>query len=284
MRLASFFDDAGLNGLRSRMGAALGTAPSVERRGRLTVVEFEKLISGGIDIQNLDEVRTLSDGTLAYKDQRVLLYIRDVPTYRSKGASPNDLPKFHVSNCKKLQDMRSQNRYGRYVVAARQDGTFQINKIEHPRSTTSLETLYVCQFCLGRLRWNNFSHDISREMRLRIVRTFLLSDFFLQYPRDLVDAEGLDSESTAPLNDYTGDFGVHADAVKARSGYSCTQCLADLSAPQRRKYLHAHHMNGVKYDNSQANLVALCIACHAAQPMHSHMLSLPDYDAFMRLR
>ena len=130
MKLPSFLEDTALNDLRTRMGGAeLGTL-ELERRDRgLTVAELEVLITGGIDIRSLDEIRVLMDGTLAYKDRRVVLYIRDISDYIGGSSAIENLPKFHVSNCKKLKEMRSQKRFGRYVVAARDDGQFQINVI-----------------------------------------------------------------------------------------------------------------------------------------------------------
>ena len=35
--------------------------------------------------------------------------------------------------------------------------------------------------------------------------------------------------------------------------------------------LHTHHINGVKRDNRQENLKALCIDCHRKQPQHDYM-------------
>lgn len=285
MRLPNFHINVGLNELRRLMGAdRLGELTLSSNSRNLTVAEFEVLMTGGIDIQSLDEVRVLPDGTLAYKDRRVLLYIRDVSDYGNRARDVNSLPKFHVSNCKKLQDMRSQNRFGRYVVAARQDGNFQINRIGNGSPTaTSTERLLVCQFCLGNLSFNGFSPGLPSDKRKRLVHTFSLKVFFSKYDRDIIDAGELQSETTAPLNDYTGDFGLHATAAKERSNYRCENCMVNLQQSHLRRFLHAHHLNAIKYDNSPGNLKALCIACHAEQPGHSHMRALPMYGEFLRL-
>jgi hypothetical protein len=53
----------------------------------LTALELERLTSqDGLDI-SLDDLKVLEDGTLAYKDSRVLLYIRDVPIYGDRNRS-----------------------------------------------------------------------------------------------------------------------------------------------------------------------------------------------------
>jgi hypothetical protein len=37
-----------------------------------------------------------------------------------------------------------------------------------------------------------------------------------------------------------------------------------------------------KSDDACQNLVDLCLACHAQQPNHSHIKSLPEYQQFFR--
>jgi hypothetical protein len=284
VRLPDFLGNTTLNDLRQQMGATtLGDITLALGEDRLTIAELEMLMTGGIDIENLDEVVVLADRTLAYKGARVLLYIRDVNDYGRRGSGIEALPRFHVSNCKKLQEMRAQQRYFRYVVAARNDGSFQINLIRDGAIQTSVEQLRVCQYCLGELPYDNFSHEWPRARRLEVVAAFTVQRYFELYPRDLVTGDGLGDEATAPLNDYTGDFGKYATEVKRAAHWRCKQCRRVLEEPQMRKFLHAHHINGVKYDNSPANLACLCIDCHSKQPGHSHMGSLPELAVYRAL-
>lgn len=284
MKLPNFLADPQFEALRQQMGAAtLGDFKPTVGSERLTIAELETLVTGGIELQSLDELRVLADGTLAYKDRRVLLYIRDVPNYGRRGRDEL-LPKFHVSNCQKLRDMRAQRRFfSRYVVATRDDGKFQINLTQdrgEPR--TSFEELRVCQYCLSEIRYENFSYNLARATRAKIVSAFSVKRFFELWPVALVDVTGLDTDATAPLNDYSGDFGLHASAAKERARYRCTDCAVDLSPSHLRQYLHAHHENGLKFDNRTDNLRVLCIRCHADQPGHSHMRSLPQFKAFLK--
>jgi hypothetical protein len=282
VKLPNFISDPQFNELRRQMGnAPLGDLILTVGSDRLTMAELETLVTGGIELQSLDELRVLADGTLAYKDRRVLLYIRDVPNYGRR--SRDELPKFHVSNCQKLRDMRAQRRFNRYVVATRDDGKFQINLIQDRSETrTSFEELRVCQYCLGEIQYENFSHNLARATRAKIVSAFTVKRFFELWPVALVDGTGLDTDATAPLNDYSGDFGLHAGAAKERAGFRCTVCSVDLSPLSLRQYLHAHHENGLKFDNRAENLRVLCIRCHSDQPGHGHMRSLPQFKAFIR--
>jgi hypothetical protein len=284
VKLPNFISDPQFNELRRQMGATtLGDLTLERRANRLTIAELEKLVTGGIDLQSLDEVRVLGDGTLAYKDRRVLLYIRDVSNYGRRGAGTADLPKFHVSNCKTLHEMLAKRRFNRYVVATRDDGKFQINLMQDRAPVrTSIEELRVCQYCLGEIQYENFSHDLSSPARQKIVSAFTVKRFFEIWPVALIDGTGLDSDATAPLNDYGGNFGLHSAAAKERARYKCTECARDLSPTHLRQYLHAHHENGLKYDDRAENLRVLCIRCHSEQPDHGHMRSLPQYKAFLR--
>jgi hypothetical protein len=284
VKLPNFLSDPQFNELRRQMGAtSLGDLTLERGSERLTIAELEKLVSGGIDIQSLDEVRVLPDGTLAYKDRRVLLYIRDVSNYGRRAAGTEDLPKFHVSNCKTLREMRAKRRFNRYVVATRDDGKFQINLMQDRAAVrTSIEDLRVCQYCLGEIRYENFSYDLSSAVRKKIVSAFTVKRFFELWPVAPIDGTGLNSDATAPLNDYSGDFGLHASAAKERAGYRCAECTRDLSPKHLRQFLHAHHENGLKYDNRAENLRVLCIRCHSDQPDHGHMRGLPQYKAFLK--
>jgi hypothetical protein len=78
MRLPDFTDDAGLIALRRSMGAvAPGSFFPSYRPDQLTFAELEQLATDGKDV-SIDNVAVLEDGTLSYKDSRVLVYIRDV--------------------------------------------------------------------------------------------------------------------------------------------------------------------------------------------------------------
>jgi hypothetical protein len=285
IRLPDFTDDPGLNSIREAMGVyQLGTLTPQSPGRSLTKADLDALVSVGIDISSLDEVKAHSDGTLVYKDKRVVLYIRDVNLHGSGRANQDDLPKFHIANCKTLDDMRAQNRFGRYVVAANVTGEFTLNQIRRTGSVkATTERLHVCQNCLLHLRYDGFDKSMPFTMKRLIRDQFSLPIFFQRYPHDVIFESDAEDELTAPLNDYTGDFGMHATAAKLRARYCCEGCGVSLVDRRKRRYLHAHHLNSIKYDNSPDNLRVLCILCHASQPGHDHMRELGDYAAYLQL-
>lgn len=284
MRLPDFLQWEELNDLRRRMGhVPLGRLKLASDNDLLTEDELERLVHEGVDLQSLNELKVLADGTLSYKNARVLLYIRDVASYGGYRRNRDDLPRFHIANCTTLQEMRERNRFERYVVAARTDGIFRIARIDGQRRRESDERLRVCQNCLGRLAFDGFDNAWDRARRVRAVKAFTTERFFSLYPRDILVHKPTHDSNSAPPNVYPEDFDELARLTKERRGWKCERCTRDFSERRYRRFLHVHHENGQKYDCRPDNLRVLCLGCHADQPGHGHMKSLPEYGEFCRL-
>lgn len=275
MKLPDFTNDPKLNALRRSMGASApgGFSPTY-RPNALTQEELDQLAGGGIEVL-FDEITKLDDGTLGYKNRRVLVYIRDVPIY----GSDFTLPRFHIAFCRTLEEMRGAHRFERYVVATRDDGQFWIHKISNGRRRDGTwERLNVCQNCLNALNFDAFSYSLPRSRRHQIVSEFEISRFFERYSKSLHLREPTHDYITAPINDYTDDFEQVSRRIKAARGYRCENCRL---TPENR-FLHVHHINGQKNDNSDNNLRVLCMGCHAAMPHHGHMKRMPGFAEFQR--
>lgn len=283
MKLPDFYAFEPFNKLKESMGIPRNVYGSLEVQissARLTPYELELLTSGaGIDV-GLDEVQIHADGTLIYKDSRVLLYIRDVHRYADKVS----LPRYHVANCTTLRHMRETGRSERYLVAARIDGTFSLN-IFNPNKARKDERLDVCQNCLVALEFDGFRGDMRGAERKSRVRSFTPARFFEKYPRSL-HISTYRHESSAPINEYPKDWDRISRNVRERAQWKCQEigCGDDLSALYLRGFLEVHHRNGDRSDNAPRNLIALCIECHGKQPWHAHVKSTPRYLEFQRLK
>jgi hypothetical protein len=282
MKLPNFYVFEPLNVLKEKMGLprdAVGGIDVFVDPGRLTAVELERLTSqDGLDI-SLDDLKVLEDGTLAYKDSRVLLYIRDVPIFGDRESEP----RYHLSNCSTLKEMRERKRFNsRYVVSTRTDGIFNLNMIKGANTATKLTRLAVCQNCLGFLSFNGFRMYWGRPQRTRAVRSFSLGEFFQQYPRSLHTQAPKYNSDNAPLNIYSPDFERVSKVVRAAAGYRCESCEVGLSLEAHKRFLHTHHIDGDKSNNDISNLKALCLVCHAKE--HPGMKSLPEFKQFQQLR
>jgi hypothetical protein len=102
----------------------------------------------------------------------------------------------------------------------------------------------------------------------------------------LLDGAGHGDANVAPINTYPADFPRISTQVRAAAAWRCQEgaCKYDCSSPSLRQYLHVHHLNGNRADSGARNLKAVCVECHAKQPMHSHVRNTPQYQAFMRIR
>jgi hypothetical protein len=282
MKLTDFSGFEPLNSLKDKMGIprdSFGDLTVMIEAGRLSELELEKLTSqDGLEI-SLDDLRVLDDGTLAYKNSRVLLYIRDVAVY----GGYESRPRYHVSNCSTLVGMREKKRFSnRYVVSTRMDGEFNLNFISGGVARSELYRLCVCQNCLGELSFNGFLQNWRKRQRLAAVEAFTLEDFFSQFPRSLHTENPKYNSDNAPLNIYSDDFGEISVKAKVAANWKCQKCHADLSSG--KKFLHTHHKDSAKFHNNADNLRVLCYGCHADEPGHQHMKSHPAYVAFQKVK
>jgi hypothetical protein len=186
MKLPNFLEDPDLNELRARMGATeLGAYRLLVNPYRFSVPELEELIHAGIDIKYLDEVRPLADRTLAYKDRRVMLHLRDSPAAADALQWTAELPNFHIADCATVRAMRKQPTTPALAVSAREDGDFRVNLFHGADQRAEWERLPVCEACLEELPYDNFSAAMPAAERSRFVREFTIRGFFERYRRSL---------------------------------------------------------------------------------------------------
>ena len=283
MKLPDFFTDERLNRAKERMGIpreVYGSLTVNIEPGRLTEDELDRLTSGeGIDVQ-FKELTILRDGTLAYKDSRVLVYIRDVHLMSTE----QQMPKYHFYNCSTLKAMNESGRFDRYVVSARVDGLFDVRLIEKKHSQRERARLNVCKNCLNDMRFKGYSHQsMSTKQKDQFVAEFAPSEFFALYPRSLLIKQPVYDSEHAPKNEYTEDWEAVSLLARTAVGWRCQLCQVDLGSQHLRRFLQTHHKNGLRWDNSAGNLEVLCLKCHASRPQHAHLRKHPDYTEFICL-
>ena len=231
--------------------------------------EVKKELSRRGIIISPDEIVVAPNGTLEYQGQKVILYIRDAIGH---------LPKYHVVDCRTLKAMRAAGRYKRYVVTRRTDGEFLLNFADNlSRNNPKTYKLDICKNCL----WH--------ELNLRYVYTpdaFPLVDWFNAIdpsyeppPRDMLYGPRT-TPIMGPISSYPPNWSLLSLQCRERAKWKCQEC--GLNLKDQSKFLHAHHLRGIQYDQPK-DLIALCVGCHAEQPGHDRMKSLPYYLEFMKI-
>ena len=264
MNLPDFRNHNGLNKLRELMRAQY-------------IPDIKKKLPEGITLVRPDEVIVDSDGTLLYKREQVVLYIKNARYYINRYRK---YPKYHIVECEKLnlKSIGKNNKYKdiREGVGRPVTGDFILNLSDNPK-LEKLEThkLTVCEFCLEKLElksYNNGKPEFVIEPN-----EFPLSDWF-----DAID----DGYEPLPIdriitygNYYIAAWRFLSWLCRKNANWQCQQCNIDLGNERyERRFLHAHHTKGKRY-NRPEDLIALCIGCHAEQFGENH-LKLKSYDEY----
>lgn len=232
-------------------------------------VEFDPIdieLDSGIDI-DLKDIET-TEGILSYRGRQVLLYI---PDQARKIATvlehPEEGKKFHISDCTALKNMRNINRFDRYVVTNDLSGNFKVNGVNNVTNLPMEGTaeLKVCKFCLSTLNYDGYA--INKSERHSVFGSFKIDTFFETYstvfkylPKRI---QGIYESG------YAEDWKNISSRYREKMDYTCEECKTDFI--HNKNLLHTHHISGVKSDNSNSNLKAVCVDCHKKEPMHEHI-------------
>ena len=232
------------------------------------LVEDEKsLIRTSSGIYNV-----LPDGRVV----KVILHITHMPlTFTKEVPETDKWHKYHLFNCSTLERMRSIGRSERYRMASRGDGLFHYTitrdrQVLRQYSGDQGARLAFCRNCLEiyNLRFN------QRGTRPFDLRRFIeTNELHGDAPMRQIDLDDVP-------NVYADDWAEIARRTKEARNHLCEDCGIDLSSPDLRRFLHAHHIDGQMNNNVVANIRVLCIACHSMQPFHAHIRNDRSYGQF----
>ena len=79
-----------------------------------TIPDFDvQLQKTGIEVE-MKNIVILENGLFSYEDRHVVIYIKDTGNRRETlENSPEDSMKYHLVDCKTIQDMKQKNRFAR---------------------------------------------------------------------------------------------------------------------------------------------------------------------------
>lgn len=261
--------------VRKRIGAALTDwEPGAE--GLSEREQIRAILKEGIDL-TLDQIKT-TGGLFDHEGEQVVIYIKDHThmlerqqlTPSDLAANPEKCRRVHLMECKTIEDMRSKGRFDRYVVTNRRDNLYKIDVIEkHPTVIEVEQSLRPCKNCLKELNYKSYN-DATRPVQNGIFAEFDIEAFLEDFSTFFADRP-IRWANQSGANEYIKNWSALSRKLRAANHWTCQDCGVNLGAADHQKYLHVHHVNGVKGDNNAKNLEVVCHVCHANKPGHNHM-------------
>ena len=262
---------------------------SVEKITSNRLVEAKKILQNeGKNIDNIFDIfisangelfDLLPDGTLI----KINLYIatKEIDRYALNSIVPKDLYKYHLYKCSTISTMFNSGRKHRYKINNRKDGSFYYTF--HNFNGTILkkvnnQKLNVCKNCLSKfLRKSASDYDVEN---------FNLKNFHKQNNGFFnFDTSRFENGEEARANIYPKEWTKISKQIKDKKNYTCENCNWKAKDRYEKRFLHTHHQNGDKRNNTNDNLTVLCIKCHAnVDVYHARIKSQVNYKDFMRIQ
>lgn len=269
MEFVDFLKVDFFNQLRDQMGAPLLDISDLPFRTGITYADIFDLYEG--QEIGIDDVQVSTEGLLYYKGVMVTLNIQDA---FQRGNTEENLPRLHLSNCKKINEMKTAGRIQRYISSSRNDKVRKIRFIANENYIVKTKNcdLDVCKYCLAQIRWQGYHSGMTQDEKNNISKNLDLNQFYKQFEpqffQEMIDLLFTDKDKIK-LNSYQKNWNFISYEFRKSKGWKCESCAKDCQ--NNHSELHTHHINGNKADNNPRNLSALCYDCHAKQPMHEHM-------------
>ena len=179
-------------------------------------------------------------------------------------------PKYHVSDCETLIQMRKKNRFNRYVTTSKPTGMFIVQPYDRETNIRGKEmesSLGVCKVCLKNLNYKKY--DVTDRVTKDVIYSnFKLEEFFENF-KPIFRTLPLYKRENFPEGNYTKDWARISEETREKAKWVCSSCNINLN--NNRSLLHVHHRDGNRGNNKPSNLEVLCILCHKDKPFHQNM-------------
>ena len=179
-------------------------------------------------------------------------------------------PKYHISDCETLIQMRKKNRFNRYVTTSKPTGMFIVQPYDRETNIRGEEmesSLGVCKVCLKNLNYKRYD-EADRVTKNVIFSNFQLDEFFDNF-KPIFRTLPLYNKENFPEGNYTKDWARISEETRDKAKWICSSCKVNLY--KNRGLLHVHHRDGNRGNNKPSNLEVLCSLCHREKPFHQNM-------------
>lgn len=203
----------------------------------------------------------LKDGSI----RKATIHIVDISFWREDWK----YPKFHIYFCKKIEEMQNSGRKYRYKASSGEDGKFYLIK----KRNSGKEPLEICSYCLNQYNNQFNSNKTKQSFPLKVWIEKPMRDSKL--PKVELDI------CTVP-NRYTENWPKISKKRKEQEQYICQECEKDFLDKECKRFLHVHHIDTNKRNNTRENLRVLCIECHCREQNHGYMKQSDEYKKWLR--
>ena len=242
----------------------------MDKKGYPKVPEVARLSDFNMEnLEKFDSVKLESNHNVTMDNEGIYFTIKGV---NNKGylylknpiikGSDNKYPVAHIRYCTTLEEQEKiKKKYFKKdfvfgnteeVVVCDRSDNFKEHKVK----------LDICKNCTSSIDSLRTTEDFRR--RLEVLNESSMKKKL---------------ESSLFFSGYTDDFSEISKAFRGYKNYLCNRCRVDLSSNIR--YLHVHHVDRNKKNNSIDNLEALCILCHTVEhDFKKDMLKSLDLKVF----
>lgn len=173
----------------------------------------------------------------------------------------DDYPRFHLKKCSVIANFIDKGIFHHFYIWANDRYTDVID-----RDTEELHTDVVLKLCS---RCKNLMKDDIENTTLEFYESLDKESIFKE---EIVQTD---------IFGYTLYWQSISNAYKRKQNYTCEQCGIQVEKKDRR-FIHTHHKNGDKLNNSESNLECLCILCHSqVDKNHTEKTNPRDLEIFL---
>ena len=215
---------------------------------------------------DLWEPNPLPGGLFMHKSRAGTLHIPDYDVVQADvEVDPKKGPKFHITDCRTIEESKLEYRYDRFVFSVPTHGRFKIHPFTDESKTERSDIeirLLPCKNCFEELEYIP-PHGPRRN---QIVESFRIDDFLKEHSPHF-RCLPTHTSNTMPPGKYPQNWLNNSTKVRERNGWKCTDCAVDCQ--EDKNLLHAHHIDGNRGNVKRSNLTALCVLCH--KRIHDHL-------------